>query len=180
MAGRMKVMSNNIVIQEENTPVMPYEYYVQSEYDRECGTVELNQFQLPHPMCPEKFICDVPEDNEELKKFTHCLDSMDCAMMVGMTIGNKAEDEIAFFIHGMIPHHQNAVNMAKALLKSGKLNCDDVTDDENPDCVMEEITRSIIAGQNFQINQMRSVLDAKGFPYDDQCVLSSRKMLRKE
>merc|ERR1712238_146237 len=66
-----------------------------------------------------------------------------------------------------IPHHQNAVNMAKALLKSGKLDCEDISDDENADCVMEEITRSIINYQNHQIQSMRGVLDAEGYMSED-------------
>jgi uncharacterized protein (DUF305 family) len=37
-----------------------------------------------------------------------------------MTTGVMASDETALFIHQMIPHHQNAVNMAKTLLKSAK------------------------------------------------------------
>ena len=39
---------------------------------------------------------------------------MNCAMMNGMTTSVKgSESEVALFLHQMIPHHQNAVNMAK-------------------------------------------------------------------
>ena len=42
---------------------------------------------------------------------------MNCAMMVRMTTSVKeSESEVALFIHQMIPHHQNAVNMAKGKL----------------------------------------------------------------
>ena len=40
---------------------------------------------------------------------------MNCAMMSGMTTGvvEGTQSEAALFLHQMIPHHQNAVNMAK-------------------------------------------------------------------
>ena len=40
----------------------------------------------------------------------------------------------------MIPHHQNAVTVAKALLKTGKVKCDDPTD-ESDNCALEIILR---------------------------------------
>jgi len=95
---------------------------------------------------------------------------MDCAMVVGMTNGVSAESEVALFIHQMIPHHQNAVNMAKALLKRGTGVCDDITA-ETEACVMKSIVLSIINGQNHQIQQMRSVLEGLEYPQDDQCVV---------
>jgi uncharacterized protein (DUF305 family) len=42
-----------------------------------------------------------------------------------------ATSEIGLFIHQMIPHHQNAVNMAKALLKTG-FSCEDLTNEDDP------------------------------------------------
>jgi Domain of unknown function (DUF305) len=68
--------------------------------------------------------------------------------MQGMTTGIRSESEIALFAHQMIPHHQNAVNMAKTLLISGTIPCDDVTDDEDPLCIMNVIVREIINNQN--------------------------------
>jgi len=38
--------------------------------------------------------------------------------MAGMTNKATSKSEVALFVHQMIPHHQNAVNMAKALLKA--------------------------------------------------------------
>lgn len=69
----------------------------------------------------------------------------------------------------MIPHHQNAVNMAKSLLIANKLDCSDPTNEENGDCVMEIILREIINGQNHQIQLMRAYLDTKGLPQTDNC-----------
>lgn len=71
----------------------------------------------------------------------------------------------------MIPHHQNAVNMAKSLLHSGALTCDDVMDDKDPGCNLEVLMMEIINSQNFQINQMRTVLQNEGYPTEDKCVV---------
>jgi hypothetical protein len=68
----------------------------------------------------------------------------------------------------MIPHHQNAVNMAKALLKTGELNCDNL-EDETDDCVMETILYDIVNGQNAQIQSMRAILEGENYPPVDDC-----------
>ena len=99
---------------------------------------------------------------------------MNCAMMAGMSSsvsGNS--DEVSLFIHQMIPHHQNAVNMAKALLHTGTLDCDDLTDEENPDCAMEVILRSIVTGQNAQIQTMRGILESKNLPAENDCIVEA-------
>lgn len=102
---------------------------------------------------------------------------MNCAMLAGMTSSvSGSADETSLFIHQMIPHHQNAVNMAKALIKTGTLQCDDLTDEESEqaaDCAMEVILRSIITGQNAQIQAMRGILKAKNFPPDNDCVVEA-------
>jgi uncharacterized protein (DUF305 family) len=71
----------------------------------------------------------------------------------------------------MIPHHQNAVNMAKTLLYSGVLSCDDLLNEDDPLCNMEVLMYEIINSQNFQIHQMRNVLKADGYPVEDKCVV---------
>jgi len=165
MSGRIKVInSDGSLKQEEDMPELGYEYDMPSDFDEACGTFSTGQYQLPNSMCPEKFVCDVPDENEGLEAFSSCIEAMDCAMVNGMTNTVKSESEIALFIHQMIPHHQNAVNMAKALLNTGKLSgCEDITDDEDPLCVMQEIAYSIINTQNHQIQAMRGVLDGMGY-----------------
>jgi uncharacterized protein (DUF305 family) len=71
----------------------------------------------------------------------------------------------------MIPHHQNAVNMAKSLLKTGMTDCQDLLDEEDPLCNMHVILLEIINSQNFQIHQMRNVIKAEGYPEEDKCVV---------
>lgn len=90
-------------------------------------------------------------------------------MFQGMTTGIRSESILALFNHQMIPHHQNAVNMAKTLLHSGQVECDDLTNEDDPLCVMNAISREIINNQNFQIQQMLRVLEDLGFPEMDNC-----------
>ena len=71
----------------------------------------------------------------------------------------------------MIPHHQNAVNMAKTLLSTGDVPCEDLTNDEDPYCVMQVILREIVNGQNFQIQAMRGILDSLSLPATDDCIV---------
>merc|ERR1719201_475405 len=73
-------------------------------------------------------------------------------------------DPIITFIHQMIPHHQNAVNMAKAVLKTNTLDASDEGDLE-----MENMMWAIINGQNFQIHQMQDYLAEKNYAESDIC-----------
>ena len=62
--------------------------------------------------------------------------------------------------------------MAKALLFTGKLTCDDLTDEDTEqadDCALEVILREIINNQNAQIQGMRSILEGKGYPETNDC-----------
>jgi len=175
MTGRIKLFKDGKPLSEDNLPPIEYEYDQVDEFDEECGTYGLSAFQLPHQECPERFVCDVPQENVELAQFSSCIDSMNCAMMAGMTTSvSKPDGEAALFNHQMIPHHQNAVNMAKALLKTGTLSCADYTD-ETDDCALEVILREIINGQNHQIQVMRSILDSKNLPPDNDCVVDMNR-----
>lgn len=188
MGGRIKTTQNGKVINPMDIPSLGFAYDYEtpllSDFDKECGTYALGDFQLPHPLCPDKFVCLPEEDpyaalgksaseitgvNVELHKFIQCIDAMNCQMLAGMTTGIKAQDERALFIHQMIPHHQNAVNMAKALLKADKTKCPDLADDEDPDCILEGILYEIVNTQNLQIQAMYDYLDAKRMPEKDNC-----------
>ena len=155
MTGRIKLLKNGIPIQEANVPDIPYEYDKPGTFDQKCGTFGLDKFQLPNVECFDRFVCDVPDNDPSLAQFADCIDAMNCAMLSGMTTMASSMSQTALFIHQMVPHHQNAVNMAKALLKTGKLECDNLTE-ETADCALEQILREIINEQNFQI-QVRIV-----------------------
>jgi Domain of unknown function (DUF305) len=72
----------------------------------------------------------------------------------------------------MIPHHQNAVNMAKTLLKLGGLSCGDLLNEDETDCIMVNMMRDTINSQNQQIQAMRNILEALQLPYADDCVVT--------
>jgi len=169
MSGRIKLLSGGQPINEPNEPPLGYEYDMPGEFDKQCGTFALDDFKLPHPECPSHFVCGAEKVGGELEAFSDCIDAMNCHMIAGMTTGvEKARSETALFVHQMIPHHQNAVNMAKTLLKTNKLQCDDLTG-ESPDCVMEVMLREIINGQNHQIQAMRGYLESMSYPETDNC-----------
>lgn len=171
MSGRIKLLKNDKPIQYQDSPEMPYVHGYPSEYDRQCGSFGLEEFQLPHPECPHKFICDA-DSSSNMSKFADCIDTQNCFMMTGMTTYVYDEDggDVALFNHHMIPHHENAVNMAKSLLKLGSLNCSKLTDDTD-DCRMETIVREIINNQNYQIQLMKGILERDGFPETNDCTV---------
>jgi uncharacterized protein (DUF305 family) len=148
MSGRIKLLKNGLPISENNVPALGYSYDTPGLFDQD----------------------------EELQSYAECIDAMDCAMMSGMTTGVMASDEAALFIHQMIPHHQNAVNMAKTLLKSEKVVCADLSDEDSQDCVLERILREIINGQNHQIQLMNGYLEAKEYSASDNCVVEIKTL----
>jgi uncharacterized protein (DUF305 family) len=167
MSGRIKLLNeNNEEINEKDEPPLGYEYDKASEFDKQCGTFNVSDYQLPHGQCPDRFVCDVA--NEGLKDYAGCFDAINCAMMVGMT--TDATSEVGLFVHQMIPHHQNAVNQAKTLLKTGfSSSCDVLSDNKDPNCILEGILREIINGQNAQIQVMRGILDSLEEPQYADC-----------
>jgi hypothetical protein len=167
MSGRIKLLNeNNEEINVKDEPPLDYKYDKVSQFDKQCGTFNVSDYQLPHGQCPDRFVCDVA--NEGLKDYAGCFDAINCAMMVGMT--TDATSEVGLFIHQMIPHHQNAVNQAKTLLKTGfSSNCDVLSDNEDPNCILEGILREIINGQNAQIQVMRGILESLEEPQHADC-----------
>jgi hypothetical protein len=62
-------------------------------------------------------------------------------------------DKIVTFMQQMIPHHQNAVNMAKLLLKQATQPEIEAVDG------LEDILHNIINTQNYQVHQFRNYLN---------------------
>ena len=131
-------------------------------------TYGLDAFQLPHGQCPTAFICD-PDDR--MRDFASCIDAMNCHMMIAMTTKVSSGTELALFLHQMIPHHQNAVNMAKAVLHSGAAECEDLSNQKDPQCIMQSMLYSIVNGQNYEIGVMSNVLAAMNLPRADDCIV---------
>lgn len=174
MTGRIKfVDENNVPLNHKgDTPEIPYNYYddAPSEYDKSCGTFNLANFRLPQQECPSMFVCDKPSIDTPVGKFADCLESMNCAMTMGMTSYVNNNSAIALFIHQMIPHHQNAVNMCKALMKSGDIECSGIGSDEDDHrCIMRRLCFGIINNQNHEIQIMRGVLESSNYDAEDDC-----------
>jgi len=174
MTGRIKFIdSDGNPIQQKNFPKLGYEYEKPGPYDQSCGTSGLEHFQLPNKQCPEKFVCNKPDG--AVGKFAECVDSMNCAMLAGMTSNVNYDDAIGLFNHQMIPHHQNAVNMCKALLNSGEADCDDLANEDDPACITNVICQEIINVQNAQIQTMRGVLEGLNLSPSDDCLIEIKK-----
>lgn len=171
MTGRIKLKdAEGNMMSAENEPTIDYEYDIVDGHDGNCGSYGLNPFTLPNDQCPDKFVCEPIED----RQFANCIDSMNCAMLDGMTtnyggdgIADESHNDVILFIRQMIPHHQNAVNMAKALVKTGAVACGTTGPTEegaaqSTACLLEPVALSIIVTQNKQIQIMRGVLEALG------------------
>ena len=179
MAGRIKLLMRGVPANDQDTPALPEDYYDGeiSVFDQSCGTHGLSDFQLPQSQCPNTFVCNADEITDpSLANFIDCLNAMNCHMFDHMTTGMAASSEIALFLNQMIPHHQNAVNMAKLLLKSGKVICDDLLNSSDPMCQLEILLRGIIAEQNHQIQLMQQEL--AGYPPLDECVVQITETTR--
>jgi hypothetical protein len=118
MAGRIKLLKGGVPVSSVDVPVFEYEYDEPGEFDSGCGTFGLDPYVLPHPECLSRFVCTDGSVESSAALFASCIDAMNCAMMVGMTTGYESNDPIALFIHQMVPHHENAVNMAKVCIFS--------------------------------------------------------------
>ena len=172
MSGRIKLLTNDVPIQASNTPNITYSHPKPSDYDMSCGTYGLSPFQLPHPECPESFVCN------KTSTFSGCIETMNCFMMAGMTTRTANAEvfgDVELFLHQMIPHHINAVNMAKALLKTDTVDCPSLVlsagKDTSADCLLEAMLRDIIGSQNYQIQIMYRLLNDGGFPKTNDCVV---------
>ena len=131
MAGRIKVYENGAPLNSEDTPALLKEPDEVSEYDQSCGTFGVGDYTRDSGKCPaDAFICTEGDETPEQSLFGECMYALDCHMNYNMKSILANSDPIVTFIHQMIPHHQNAVNMAKALLKTNTLDASDEGDRE--------------------------------------------------
>jgi hypothetical protein len=122
--------------------------------DGVCGTSGLEPYSFGKSMaCKERYICGTLDTNYE-----KCLDAMNCAMKTEMHAQTSPDhtDKIAVFMQQMIPHHKNAINMAKLLLKH-----------ETPANIaavdgLINILYDIINVQSYQVHQFRNYLGPLG------------------
>ncbi|CAJ1948863.1 unnamed protein product [Cylindrotheca closterium] len=166
MSGRIKLIdADGNKLSAENTPELPYEYNKVAEFDEVCGTYNLTDFQpsKDNNMCPPMFICT--SDGAEMSQYAKCVEAMNCHMMSSMTT-NAGGGVLELFNHQMIPHHENAINMAKSFLKLHAENavCNEVEEgaEVSWECELIPIFLDIINGQNSQIIDMKDALEQLG------------------
>jgi len=117
-----------------------------SDFDAKCGTVDVAAFSSDHNTCAGKhFLCG---DNQQ-HQFNQCLTAIDCKMHHDMAVKTDA-NPVHTFVRQMIPHHANAVSMAKILMK----HAEDYMDEEKKNLMM-----AIINVQNHQIQEMEGWLE---------------------
>jgi hypothetical protein len=135
-----------------------YEVIVRDDFDKTCGTTGTSKFKAGGVKdCKQQFFGGTHDSEWE-----NCLQAIDCQMhwdMYGKT-QSDATDKVKAFMQQMIPHHQNAVNMAKVILKQAtqaELKKAGQEMDEDDDAFIHFL-HSIINVQNHQIHTMRNYL----------------------
>ena len=133
-----------------------------SSEDLACGTFGVGVYGGGNAKaCTQRFLCGTFDTN-----FERCLQAIDCAMSKEMKKETQYDGSttsgssrmIATFMQQMIPHHQNAVNMAKLVMKQVPAATITAAMDED---AMIAILWNIINVQNYQIHQFRNYLEPK-------------------
>ena len=162
-------MSGKLIIQQaDGTPYtngLPelelYPPVYQDDVDKTCGTSGVSEYRFGGPKdCEKSFLCGALGDGN----FGQCLQAVDCAMAQGMyseTTPNH-HDPIVTFMEQMIPHHLNAINMAKLLLKQegAALKLGAAVADSD-DAALYGLLWDIINVQNHQVHYFRNYLGAQ-------------------
>jgi len=163
-------MSGKIIIKNEDgsdysngTDELPlYDPIVKDSFDKSCGTSHASEYaDGGEKECKIDFFAGKRDTT-----FEKCLQAVDCQMHYEMySEAGPNESNIVLFMQQMIPHHANAVNMAKLLLKQSTQEELDAVED------LEDILHDIINTQNFQIHQFRNYLNPDGNLLQDSPVL---------
>jgi hypothetical protein len=127
MSGRIKVIeaadwASTPTAGSADVIALGYEYETLSAFDKTCGTHGIGDYaeggDLYHLCGDTNFVCPAPSaQNYKSMLFEKCLNAMDCAMHHEMKVAVHPTAPSVTFMHQMIPHHENAVRMAKSLLK---------------------------------------------------------------
>ncbi|KAJ8613647.1 hypothetical protein CTAYLR_003130 [Chrysophaeum taylorii] len=169
MSGRIKVLVDDVIVSEEDRPALGYEYEVPSDFDAGCGTYGTGDYQESGGLCSDTFLCLDGNESDVMVEFSECLYATDCAMDYLMRTEIHDTNPVVAFIHQMIPHHDNAINMAKILLK---IQGDWLDADNENDAEMIDVLWDIINTQNHQIDIMQNWLEAFGYDSEDSAVCS--------
>ena len=128
-----------------------------SGVDSTCGTFGIEPFAGGgSQQCNKRFLCGNLDTT-----FEKCMQAIDCKMETEMLSHTSVDhaDKVAVFMQQMIPHHVNAVNMARILLAQVDSSTIDAAFEEGG---LTDMLNDIINTQNFQIHQFRNYLGAAG------------------
>jgi len=142
------------------TPMRLYSPAVGSGVDATCGTFDVEPFSGGGASaCSERFLCGSLDSD-----FEKCMQAISCKMHVEMKSKTSPDfaDMVAVFMQQMIPHHANAVNMAKIVFKQVPAAKISAALDEDG---MTNILMGIVNNQNYQIHQFRNYL--AGLPAEE-------------
>ena len=133
-----------------------------STYDLSCGTYGLDDYKVggAKECASEDFFCG-GVGSLASGSFGDCLHAMDCAMDYNMRTTLDATSDATSFMHQMIPHHNNAINMAKLLMKKDTTLA---ADGEVMDMLWD-----IINVQGMQIQAMQGWLSEGKYALSSSC-----------
>ena len=181
MSGIIKIAdatTGAVVSTKTAATTLPADYYkCPSTYDKSCGSYGIDAFQTSKGACGnEHFVCTTAATPSG--SFGDCLSSMDCAMDYNMKTTLDSNDVVSFMWQ-MIPHHENAVNMAKLLMKQNALTLSRrklrgegrrLDDDGGcADCAIDDMLWDIVSVQSHQILTMKDWLTANGKAESGTC-----------
>jgi len=161
MSGYIKIAdSTGTVVSSRGTgnALIAADYYdTPSTYEASCGGYNLDAYKSAGA-CTDTFLCTTATLAEG--SFGDCLNAMDCSMDLGMKTELHSND-IVSFMHQMIPHHENAINMAKLLMKKDTTLA---ADGEVMDMLWD-----IINVQGMQIQAMQGWLSEGKYALSSSC-----------
>jgi plastocyanin len=160
MSGKIRILNADgtaFTPTASGTELDLYSVHDVTPVDGVCGTSGLEPYSFGQEhACAERYICgDLDTD------FEKCLDAMNCEMKTNMHSYTTADhsNKVAVFMQQMIPHHKNAINMAKLLLR--QVPAEDITSAMDED-KLTNILYDIISVQSFQVHQFRNYLGPHG------------------
>ena len=130
-----------------------------SSHDEACGTYNTYAADTKSTCSNSHFLCGDGASGA----YETCLKAIDCQMHHDMAVSvpTTSTSKFATFARQMIPHHQNAVSMAKALLKFHEAKDYPAAGTEDQDMEWAKaLAWHIINVQNRQIQQMSAWLES--------------------
>jgi len=176
MSGRIKLRdAEGNLLSPEDRYELPYAYDSISPYDHSCGTFGLvgSEASRTGSHCPTSFMCG--SSGQDKSSYANCADSINCAMLHDIASSHDNDDDTVLFLRQMIALGRNAVNMAKAILKSGAIHCNfnwrkrRLSPYSGPDCWLQPVVYSIINQQSYYVELLEMGFDDLRVEERDDC-----------